>query len=205
MAKDAGAKDGGAKDAGPKKRTGAGGAEEEKAPATKPNPALKSLAEQFPLWRRPGYLIRRLHQVHYAIFFEECTSFGITPVQYGLLTVLATNPNSDQVALAHALGIDRTNVADVLRRLERRGVIKRTPSTRDRRMVLAKLTREGERLVESMHPAMARAQERLLQMLSKEEQEAFLTTLMRLVEANKRHGRAPLGQARGGQARGEAD
>jgi hydrogenase expression/formation protein HypE len=29
-----------------------------------PKPALKALAERLPLWRRPGYLIRRLHQIH---------------------------------------------------------------------------------------------------------------------------------------------
>ena len=56
------------------------------------------------------------------IFFEECDDFGITPVQYGLLTMLSTNPDSDQVTLANALGIDRTNVADVLVRLEQRGL-----------------------------------------------------------------------------------
>jgi DNA-binding MarR family transcriptional regulator len=166
--------------------------------STEANPLLRSLAERFPLWRRPGYLIRRLHQVHYALFFEECDGFGITPVQYGLLTVLSTNPDSDQVALAHALGIDRTNVADVLRRLEQRGLVKRTPSLADRRMVLARLTRDGERVVESMHPAMARAQERLMRVLGDAEREAFLATLMRLLEANNKHGRAPLGSVRSG-------
>jgi DNA-binding MarR family transcriptional regulator len=166
--------------------------------STEANPVLRSLAERFPLWRRPGYLIRRLHQVHYALFFEECDGFGITPVQYGLLTVLSTNPDSDQVALAHALGIDRTNVADVLRRLEQRGLVKRTPSLADRRMVLARLTRDGERVVESMHPAMARAQERLMRVLGDAEREAFLATLMRLLEANNKHGRAPLGSVRSG-------
>lgn len=160
------------------------------------NPILQSLAERFPLWRRPGYLIRRLHQLHYALFFEECDEFSITPVQYGLLTVLSTHPDSDQVALAHSLGIDRTNVADVLRRLEQRGLVQRTPSAVDRRMVLARLTRDGERLVESMHPAMARAQERLMRVLDEGEREAFLATLMRLLEANNQHGRAPLGSAR---------
>ena len=58
------------------------------AAQTRPRPALKMLAERLPLWRRPGYLIRRLHQIHYALFFEECAAFGITPVQYGLLTLL---------------------------------------------------------------------------------------------------------------------
>jgi DNA-binding MarR family transcriptional regulator len=139
-----------------RKASGASSAEAEAASPTA-NPALTALAERFPLWRRPGYLIRRLHQIHSAIFFEECADFGITPVQYGLLTVLSTNPDADQVALAHLVGIDRTNVADVLRRLERRGLISRAKSRTDRRMLLARLTLQGERLVEAMHPAMARA------------------------------------------------
>jgi DNA-binding MarR family transcriptional regulator len=159
---------------------------------TRPRPALRALAERLPLWRRPGYLIRRLHQIHYALFFEECASFGITPVQYGLLTILSTNPGADQVTLANALGIDRTNVADVLRRLELAGLIERRRNAEDRRMVLARLTPEGEDLVERMHPSMARAQERLLSVLNEEEREAFLATLMRLLEANNRYGRAPL-------------
>lgn len=162
-------------------------------PQPEANPALRVLAERLPLWKRPGYLVRRLHQVHYALFFEECAGFGITPVQYGLLTILSTQPDTDQITLANALGIDRTNVADVLARLEQRGLVARTRSRSDRRMVLARLTPEGERLVESMHPAMARAQERLLETLDPEERERFLETLMRLVDANNRFGRAALG------------
>ncbi len=167
------------------------------AAQTRPRPALKMLAERLPLWRRPGYLIRRLHQIHYALFFEECAEFGITPVQYGLLTILSTNPDADQVTLAQALGIDRTNVADVLRRLEQGGLIDRRRNAEDRRMVLARLTPTGEELVERMHPSMARAQERLLSALGEDEREAFIAALMRLLEANNRYGRAPLRTGRG--------
>jgi DNA-binding MarR family transcriptional regulator len=162
----------------------------------RPKPALKALADRLPLWRRPGYLVRRLHQIHYALFFEECAAFGITPVQYGLLTILSTNPDSDQITLANALGIDRTNVADVLRRLEAAGLVRRKKNADDRRMVLARLTASGEAMVEKMHPSMVRAQERLLTVLSSEEREAFIATLMRLLEANNRYGRAPLGARR---------
>src|SRR5262249_47942464 len=81
-----------------------------------------------PLWGRPGYLLRRLHQIHYALFFEECAGFDITPVQYGLLTTLSLNPDLDQNSLARELGIDRTNVADVLNRLARRGLLERRRS-----------------------------------------------------------------------------
>ena len=162
----------------------------------RPKPALKALADRLPLWRRPGYLIRRLHQIHYALFFEECAEFGITPVQYGLLTILSTSPDADQVTLANALGIDRTNVADVLRRLEQGKLILRRRSVDDRRMVLARLTPQGEDMVARMHPFMARAQERLLSVLGEGERDAFLATLMRLLEANNHYGRAPLRAAR---------
>jgi hypothetical protein len=39
------------------------------------------------LARRPGFLIRRLHQMHLALFAEACGAFGATPVQYSILTV----------------------------------------------------------------------------------------------------------------------
>jgi DNA-binding MarR family transcriptional regulator len=164
-----------------------------------PNPALAALAEQLPLWKRPGYLVRRLHQLHSALFFAECQIFGITPVQYGLLTVLSTHPDCDQVTLANALGIDRTNVADVLGRLQQAGLVARRRSGHDRRMLLARLTSRGERLVARMHPAMTRAQERLLAALDEEEREKFLAMLMRLLDANNQYGRAALRAATRGR------
>lgn len=159
-------------------------------------PALHELVERLPLWRRPGYLIRRLHQLHYAIFFEECAGFDITPVQYGLLTILSTNPGCDQITIANHLGIDRTNVADVLARLSHAGLVKREHSQADRRAMVASLTPEGEDVLRRMHPAMARAQERLLETLTPERRETFLETLAELIEANNKYGRAALAATR---------
>ncbi len=107
------------------------------------DPELRGLIDQLPLWRRPGYLIRRLHQLHYALFFEECAGTDITPVQYGLMTILSTNPGSDQIAIANSLGIDRTNVADVLRRLHDAGLVERQRSEKDKRAVVSRLTPPG--------------------------------------------------------------
>ena len=73
------------------------------------------------LWGRPGFLIRRLHQLHVAVFLEECGDFDVTPVQYAVLSVLYRGKALDQVSVAAEVGIDRNNAADVLRRLERRG------------------------------------------------------------------------------------
>ena len=83
------------------------------------------------LARRPGFLIRRLHQIHLALFAEECGAFGVTPVQYSILTVAAAQPGLDQAALAIEVGVDRTTMADVLARLERRGLIRRSRAARE--------------------------------------------------------------------------
>ncbi|MFB6451347.1 MarR family winged helix-turn-helix transcriptional regulator [Bradyrhizobium tunisiense] len=151
--------------------------------------ATTSLYESMPLWARPGFLVRRLHQINYALFFEECTTFNITPVQYALLTTLSLNPDMDQNSLGKEVGIDRTNVADVLRRLERRGFVERRKADKDRRAVLARLTADGERITRDMFTAMQRAQNRLLEPLSAGERTAFMATLLRLVDAHNHLGR----------------
>ncbi len=148
------------------------------------------------LWDRPGFLVRRLHQIHVAMFLEECASANMTPVQYGLLSILADAPRLDQVALAADLGIDRANVADVLERLEKRGLLTRAVNPRDRRMKLATLTNTGKGYVRKNRALMLRAQERLLDPLSPDQRKTFMALLRRLVEENNRAGRAHLREPR---------
>jgi len=143
-----------------------------------------------PLRSRPGFLVRRLHQIHLALFLEECKAFAITPVQYGLLTALSLHPGLDQVSLAAELGIDRTNVADVLKRLAARGLVRRRASERDRRVKRAYLSEAGVRLTARMHGAMQRAQARLIAPLAPAERARLMDFLTRLVEANNQYGRA---------------
>lgn len=145
-----------------------------------------------PLWERPGYLVRRLHQIHSAIFLEECKAFNITPVQYGLMTTLLQHSGSDQRTIGVEVGIDRTNVADVLERLSERGLVRRERSETDRRAMNAFLTDEGRALVGEMYSAMVRAQKRLLEPLDPEYRSAFLAMLAQLVEGNNHYSRAEL-------------
>lgn len=147
------------------------------------------LFERLPLWSRPGYLVRRLHQIHQALFIEECKDFDITPVQYGLLTALKYSPGLDQNSLGQELGLDRTNVADVLVRLSKRGLVIREKSDADRRMVLARLSPEGEEICDAMYEAMRRAQDKLMEPLMPQERNAFITMLIRLVDGNNHLGR----------------
>jgi DNA-binding MarR family transcriptional regulator len=147
---------------------------------------------RLPLWSRPGYLIRRLHQIHCALFLEECRDSRLTPVQYGLLTALSFRGELDQGSLAEELGLDRTTAAEVLSRLESRGLVKRKPNPRDRRARLARITRRGRSLTAAMFSSMQRAQDRMCAPLSQKERDAFMATLIRLIEANNEYGRGTL-------------
>jgi len=145
-----------------------------------------------PLSSRPGFLVRRLNQIHYAMFFEECKGFNITPVQYGMLTALSTNTGLDQKALGLELGLDRTNTADVLKRLEERGLVTRKQSTVDGRVKHAFITPEGKKITKKMYSSMLSAQQRLLLPLDDADKQKFLELLHVLVDANNEFGRASM-------------
>ena len=144
------------------------------------------------LWARPGFLVRRLHQIHVALFFEECKSQSITPVQYGVLTALSARPGLDQTSLAQEVGLDRSTTADVVRRLAARGLIERRPHPTDRRARQVDLTVKGRDLVDSLQADMARAQERMLEPLQPAERAMFMHWLTVLVEANNQYSRTVL-------------
>jgi DNA-binding MarR family transcriptional regulator len=154
--------------------------------------ALKAAEGRSRLFARPGFLVRRLHQIHSGLFAEETSRFNITPVQYSLLTALAEHGQMDQNTLAMEIGLERTSVAEVLPRLETRELIVRTASERDKRMKLVALSRKGRALVKRMDRPVQIAHERTIEHLSPEDRELFMLHLIHLVEANNDKSVAPM-------------
>lgn len=146
----------------------------------------------FDLASRPGFLIRRLHQIHAALFMEECAAFNVTPVQYSLMTAIAEQPGLEQARLAHEIGVDRTTLANVVARLETRGLLRRTTTKTDRRLKRVNLTARGKRLLDQMQGAAQRAHTRTIEALPPAERASFLHALAHLVDAGNDFGRAPL-------------
>ncbi len=144
------------------------------------------------LAERPGFLIRRMHQIHLALFAEECAAFDITPVQYSILTVAGARPGLDQARLAYEVGVDRATLANVLARLEGKKLIKRSAGPGDKRVKLVALTPRGAAMLGKMLLPVQRAHDRTIAALPAAEQAVFLKLLMRLVDAQNAYGRAPL-------------
>src|SRR5688500_13339836 len=132
------------------------------------------------LYARPGFLLRRAHQISAAVFEDECRELALTPAQFGVLTVLKSHPGLGQSSLARALGFDKVTVLRVLRGLETRGFVARVPAAGNKRNVSVALTAEGSAvLAEAQKPA-ERAYKRLLAPLDKAQQ-AQLIELLQLL------------------------
>jgi MarR family transcriptional regulator, lower aerobic nicotinate degradation pathway regulator len=148
--------------------------------------------DKTPYHQTPGFLIRRLHQVHVAIFLQECAAFDITPVQFSLLKALSGGEEMDQATIATQIGVDRTTTAGVLRRLHARRLVKWRNAPQDRRAKFWRRTLTGDRLVKKMAAHASRSHERLVASLTQSQLRSCIDVLRRLVDANNELGRAPL-------------
>ncbi len=140
--------------------------------------------ESWPLSRRPGFLVRRLHQIHVSLFMELCAEFRVTPVQYSLLSALAERGVADQSTLARAVALDRTTTTGALKRLESRGLIQRVPSEQDRRAQDCRMTEDGAALLAAMRRPARDAHDATIASLDAAERRTLLALLERVVSAH---------------------
>ena len=132
------------------------------------------------LYARPGFLLRRAHQISAAVFEDECRDVGLTPAQFGVLTVLNSHPGLGQSSLARALGFDKVTVLRVLRGLESRGFVTRQPAVDNKRNVSVSLTRSGHAVFSEAQKPAEKAHKRLLAPLDKEQQALLMELLQQL-------------------------
>ncbi len=139
----------------------------------------------WPLPERPGFLMRRLHQIHVSLFSERCGAFRVTPLQYSLLSLLAERGEADQTTLAHSVALDRTTTTGALKRLEARGFIERTASPTDRRAQCCRPTRAGRDLLERMEEAARQAHDATLEPLAGPERETLIRLMKKITAAHQ--------------------
>jgi len=137
----------------------------------------------WPLKHRPGFLIRRLHQIHVSLFQKECAAFDITPLQYSLLTALADRGTADQTTLAADVALDRTTTTGALKRLQLRKFIERAILDQDRRAQICRLTKKGRALLQNMERSARIAHLETISDLSKADQKRFIAMMQKIVVA----------------------
>jgi DNA-binding MarR family transcriptional regulator len=144
------------------------------------------------LYRRPGFMIRRAHQIAVSLFLDETGDLGITNRQYGILFALKHRPGIDQISVARLLGLDRSTTGMVVKTLEKAGLIGRAVGVRDRRRSSLALTRAGERMLERLAEPAQRAQARVLSGFTPAERAQFLALLAKFIARFNEETRVPL-------------
>ena len=144
------------------------------------------------LYRRPGFMIRRVHQIAVSLFIEETGKLGVTNRQYGILFVLKHRPGIDQISVANLLGLDRSTTGMVLKKLEQDGLVVRSVGAHDRRRHSLQLTKAGEKLLSQLAEPARKAQARVLSAFTPREQTLFLQLLDKFTRAFNHSTRVPL-------------
>lgn len=144
------------------------------------------------IYRQPGFLIRRMQQTAVSIFISETRDYDVTPLQYGVMTVVRIRPGIDQIGLGTGLGLDRTTIVGIVDRLERKGWLTRRVADRDRRVRQLYLTKTGEERIVEVQMAVDRAQAKIVEPLSEDERALFISFLNRILSAHNELARVPV-------------
>lgn len=144
------------------------------------------------LYRRPGFLIRRAHQIAVSLFLEVSAPLGLTTTQYGALIVLRARSHLDQAALAKLVGIDRSTAGLVIGKLEAAGHVIRTDDPNDKRRKVVTITRSGRNILERIAEPAQRVAEQALEVFEPDEAKQFVGLLEKFVTAFNEETRAPI-------------
>ena len=129
-----------------------------------------------------GYLLRRLHGIWLARFEAVLARAGMTLTQWIVLIQLRDGLSHTASEIAYGLQHDSGALTRVIDQLERRGLVARRRSARDRRVVELELTHAGQAAVAELLPAVVEQTNRALEPLSRDEFRKFRDALVRILD-----------------------
>ncbi|MFC4274624.1 MarR family winged helix-turn-helix transcriptional regulator [Achromobacter aloeverae] len=151
------------------------------------------------LYSRPGFLLRRAHQIYVAIFEANFERLSLSPAQYSVMVALHDLHGVNQGDLAKAIGMNKVTVSQIVQALETRGWITRKKADDDRRQRQLTLTADGLRAV-NQTAAMAEATyAEQMAPLSEPERQRLFKLLQRIVDELEPRARTPFEPVATGQ------
>jgi DNA-binding MarR family transcriptional regulator len=149
-------------------------------PAKTASPGLATKLDRGVLPTLLGYVLRRAQSAVFANFASTFATAGaaLTPGEFGLMVLVERNIGLSQMALARALGIDRSTLVPILDRLQARGLLVRRHSPTDGRTHALALTPSGGKALARFTRLVGAHEKRIASSLSTAE----IRTLIRLLE-----------------------
>lgn len=135
------------------------------------------------LGRSPIHLLHRASQCASDVFQGEMAKGDLTPRQFAVLVSVSQNEGLSQTDLVDRTGIDRSTLADIIRRMLKKGLLQRRRTKEDARAYAVKLTDEGWRMLKSADPMARRIDDKILSALPASRADKFMEDLHTIVRA----------------------
>ena len=136
--------------------------------------------------RLPGYIGYQVRQAQSAVFRDisrAIKDIRVTPGEFSLLTLLETNPGVNSVTLAKIYQLDKATLSLAIKSLVRRGIIRSTRSTDDRRYYSLKLTPAGRAVLRRVTRRIEHQERTMDAVLKPGERRRLLDLLQRISRA----------------------
>lgn len=127
-----------------------------------------------------GYNARRAALAVIGVFLQRMAPFGLRPVDFSVLTLIAHNPGITSRQICAALDILPPNLVGMIKSLDKRGLIERRAHPSDRRAQGLHLSPDGKKLQKSAQATATRLESDVASRLSADELDT-LKTLLRKV------------------------
>ncbi|MFE7646912.1 MarR family winged helix-turn-helix transcriptional regulator [Streptomyces phaeoluteigriseus] len=129
------------------------------------------------------YMVKQVELVVRSHLDELVRPSGITALQYTALTVLERHDGLSAAQLARDSFVTAQSIADVVRSLESRGLIRRERNPRNRRELLILLTVEGREVLDRHAGPVRELEERMVRDLTDRQAEQFRLALSKAWQA----------------------
>ncbi|HEY4115892.1 MAG TPA: MarR family transcriptional regulator [Rhizomicrobium sp.] len=139
----------------------------------------------FELSEAPSHLIRRCEQVFADLYASESGPKDLTRSQLTVLCALEHNEDVSQTALVEMTGVDRSTLAEMIRRLLDRGYITKRRPEADLRSYAVSITPAGRKALRSGRAASSRAERRMLEPIPQPERQRFIKYLASIASAGE--------------------
>ena len=126
---------------------------------------------------RTTYLVKQLELAIRAGMDAIIGEFGVTALQYTALSVLARHPGLSAAQMAHRSFVSPQAGNEMIKILERKGLITRTPDAYNRHIRRINLTPDGGAVLSRCEARIDRLEARMLDTLAPADIEALRTAL----------------------------
>src|SRR6202046_2734404 len=139
----------------------------------------------FDLSEAPSHLIRRCQQFYGDLYAREAGGKELTKQQFTLLCALEQNDGASQTALVEITGIDRSTLAEMVRRMLEKGLLSRERTEEDQRANAVAISPSGRKALRSARNASDRAERALLEALPMPDRQKFVRALAQIAQAGE--------------------